>query len=162
MAEARASLTSSAAEAPRADGPGYAEDADEDPASRAIRAAAEAAGTTGEGTASGTAAKVHVNRKMYKEFTELRLVQTLHAHEDAVWTMKFSHAGEYRHRGTGSDRSGVGVGSGTGGCGAGVWFVARGIFDLRVKISSARSRTGSTRAIAGTCWICAGRTRTGC
>ena len=95
VAEARASLTSSAAEAPRADGPGYAEDADEDPASRAIRAAAEAAGTTGEGTASGTAAKVHVNRKMYKEFTELRLVQTLHAHEDAVWTMKFSHAGEY-------------------------------------------------------------------
>ena len=47
VAEARASLTSSAAEAPRADGPGYAEDADEDPASRAIRAAAEAAGTTG-------------------------------------------------------------------------------------------------------------------
>ena len=36
-----------------------------------------------------------MNRKMYKEFTELRLVQTLHAHEDAVWTMKFSHAGEY-------------------------------------------------------------------
>ena len=95
VAEARASLTSSAAEAPRTDGPGYAEDADEDPASRAIRAAAEAAGTTGEGTAAGTAAKVHVNRKMYKEFTELRLVQTLHAHEDAVWTMKFSHAGEY-------------------------------------------------------------------
>ena len=95
LAEARASLTSSAAEEPRADGPGYADDADEDPASRAIRAAAEAAGTTGMGAGTGTAAKVHVNRKMYKEFTELRLVQTLHAHEDAVWTMKFSHSGEY-------------------------------------------------------------------
>ena len=103
-----------------------------------------------------------MNRKMYKEFTELRLVQTLHAHEDAVWTMKFSHAGEYLAT-AGQDRI------------VRVWALDReradaepasgssqGIFDLRVKISSARSRTGSTRAIAGTCWICAGRTRTGC
>ncbi|ACO63484.1 predicted protein, partial [Micromonas commoda] len=29
------------------------------------------------------------------EFTEMRLIQTIHAHEDAVWTMKFSHTGEY-------------------------------------------------------------------
>ena len=39
--------------------------------------------------------RVSVNRKVYKEFTELRCVQTLRAHEDAVWTMKFNHSGRY-------------------------------------------------------------------
>ena len=44
---------------------------------------------------SGRAVRVSVNRKVYKEFTELRCVQTLRAHEDAVWTMKFNHSGRY-------------------------------------------------------------------
>ena len=39
--------------------------------------------------------RVSVNRKVYKEFTELRCVQTLRAHEDAVWTMKFNHSGRF-------------------------------------------------------------------
>jgi WD40 repeat protein len=43
----------------------------------------------------GAQVKVLVNRKVYKEFTETRLIQTIGAHEDAVWTMKFSHTGEY-------------------------------------------------------------------
>lgn len=45
--------------------------------------------------ASGRAVRVSVNRKVYKEFTELRCVQTLRAHEDAVWTMKFNHSGRF-------------------------------------------------------------------
>ena len=44
---------------------------------------------------SGRAVRVSVNRKVYKEFTELRRVQTLRAHEDAVWTMKFNHSGRF-------------------------------------------------------------------
>ena len=39
--------------------------------------------------------KVQVNRKMYKEFTEMRRAQTLRAHDEAVWTMKFNHDGRY-------------------------------------------------------------------
>ena len=39
--------------------------------------------------------RVSVNRKVYKEFTELRRVQTLNAHEDAIWTMKFNESGRF-------------------------------------------------------------------
>ena len=87
------------------DGPGYSERGDEDPAARAVTAAATSAahsvdaeqGPTSTPGREGVGAqvKVLVNRKVYKEFTEMRLIQTIHAHEDAVWTMKFSHTGEY-------------------------------------------------------------------
>lgn len=87
------------------DGPGYSERGDEDPAARAVTAAATSAWTSAvdaeQGSATpgregvGAQVKVLVNRKVYKEFTEMRLIQTIHAHEDAVWTMKFSHTGEY-------------------------------------------------------------------
>lgn len=86
------------------DGPGYSERGDEDPAARAVTAAATSAAHSvdaEQGSATpgregvGAQVKVLVNRKVYKEFTEMRLIQTIHAHEDAVWTMKFSHTGEY-------------------------------------------------------------------
>ena len=86
------------------DGPGYSERGDEDPAARAVTAAAMSAAHSADaeqGPATpgregvGAQVKVLVNRKVYKEFTEMRLIQTIHAHDDAVWTMKFSHTGEY-------------------------------------------------------------------
>ena len=63
-------------------------------------AEASAAETSLSLPAEGTAGKppavrVSVNRKVYKEFTELRCVQTLRAHEDAVWTMQFNHSGRF-------------------------------------------------------------------
>ena len=59
-------------------------------------ASGRAEASASEGNARKTAAvRVNVNRKMYKEFTELRCVQKLHAHEDAVWTMQFNHSGRY-------------------------------------------------------------------
>ena len=36
---------------------------------------------------------MHVHRKAYKELTDLRLVQSVQAHNGAVWTMKFSVCG---------------------------------------------------------------------
>ena len=56
---------------------------------------AETAASESAARARGRAVRVSVNRKVYKEFTELRCVQTLRAHEDAVWTMKFNHSGRY-------------------------------------------------------------------
>jgi WD40 repeat protein len=44
---------------------------------------------------TGKATKVHSHCKLYKEFTDLRLVQELAAHEGAVWTMKFAPNGLY-------------------------------------------------------------------
>ena len=47
------------------------------------------------GEPPGGLAKVSVNTKLYKEFTELRMVQELQAHQGAVWAMKFSQDGKY-------------------------------------------------------------------
>eukprot|EP00218_Dolichomastix_sp_CCMP3274_P012169 CAMPEP_0170133782 /NCGR_PEP_ID=MMETSP0033_2-20121228/1537_1 /TAXON_ID=195969 /ORGANISM="Dolichomastix tenuilepis, Strain CCMP3274" /LENGTH=828 /DNA_ID=CAMNT_0010369309 /DNA_START=12 /DNA_END=2498 /DNA_ORIENTATION=+ len=43
----------------------------------------------------GQQVKVNVHRKLYKEFTEVRLVQELKRHEGAVWTIKFSTDGKH-------------------------------------------------------------------
>ncbi|KAK3232629.1 hypothetical protein CYMTET_57026 [Cymbomonas tetramitiformis] len=43
----------------------------------------------------GSKAKVGVHKKIYKEFTQLRMIQELDAHEGAVWTMKFSMDGKF-------------------------------------------------------------------
>lgn len=153
----------------KADGPGFTAVQD-DPALRAVAAAATASGqlppskppvtppgTTdrpdrsdepGEGPSPrplgregvGSTVKVHVNRKVYKEYTDMRLIQVLHAHEDAVWTMKFSHHGEYLAT-AGQDRvvrvwaldreDGV-VNGGSGGRGEGEG-IARKIGSLRLR-----------------------------
>ncbi|BBN17797.1 hypothetical protein Mp_7g16950 [Marchantia polymorpha subsp. ruderalis] len=39
--------------------------------------------------------KVHVVRKSHKEFSDLHLGQEIHAHQGAIWTMKFSTDGRY-------------------------------------------------------------------
>ena len=109
------STTSVSSSSSRADAAADAAVAD-DPATRAVRAAALAAAQSqaaaGPGPSSGgggdpgapliagrepagSTVRTHARRKAYKEYTELRLAQTLRAHEDAVWTMKFSHRGEF-------------------------------------------------------------------
>ena len=44
---------------------------------------------------NGIPVKVSVNRKKYKELTDLRLVQRLPAHEGVIWAAKFSRSGKY-------------------------------------------------------------------
>ena len=44
---------------------------------------------------SGRRVKVQVHKKIYKEFTDLRIVQEIGAHKGAVWSMKFSLDGLY-------------------------------------------------------------------
>ena len=43
----------------------------------------------------GNQVKVNVHRKIYKEFTDLRITQEIGAHKGAVWSMKFSEDGMY-------------------------------------------------------------------
>jgi WD40 repeat protein len=43
----------------------------------------------------GLPVKVNVSKKPFKELTDLRLVQTVAAHQGVVWTMRFSKSGRY-------------------------------------------------------------------
>ena len=43
----------------------------------------------------GLPVKVNVSKKPFKEMTDLRLVQTVAAHQGVVWTMRFSKSGRY-------------------------------------------------------------------
>eukprot|EP00884_Botryococcus_braunii_P023494 jgi/Botrbrau1/9829/Bobra.0313s0008.1 len=43
----------------------------------------------------GQSVKVHVHLKLYKELTDLFLIQELHSHTGVVWAMKFSKNGRY-------------------------------------------------------------------
>ncbi|QDZ17522.1 WD40 repeat domain-containing protein [Chloropicon primus] len=47
------------------------------------------------GGKTGKQVKVNVHKKIYKEFTDLRITQELVAHKGAVWSMKFSVDGMY-------------------------------------------------------------------
>ena len=47
------------------------------------------------GAKAGKQVKVNVHRKIYKEFTDLRIIQEIGAHKGAVWSMKFSLDGMY-------------------------------------------------------------------
>jgi WD40 repeat protein len=158
-------------------GPGYVENAD-DPAMAAIRAAAAASGqpAPADSTAPhpgfgreppGSAIKVNVNRKIYKEYTELRLVQRIEAHQDAIWTMRFSHDGEYLAT-AGQDKvvrvweldrddvaEGASAGAGAGdGAGLGLGerekgkISGEGIF----KSKPLREYTGHTGDVLDLCW----------
>jgi len=39
--------------------------------------------------------KTHVHKKQMKQFTDLRLVQSINSHAGAIWTMEFSPSGDY-------------------------------------------------------------------
>lgn len=45
--------------------------------------------------ALGLRIKVMSNRKNFKEFSDLRLVQSIYAHEGVIWAAKFSKSGKY-------------------------------------------------------------------
>mmetsp|Transcript_1600 Transcript_1600/g.3523 ORF Transcript_1600/g.3523 Transcript_1600/m.3523 type:complete len:757 (+) Transcript_1600:184-2454(+) len=47
------------------------------------------------GGGAGKPVKVNVQKKIYKEFTDLRMIQELGAHKGAVWSMKFSLDAQY-------------------------------------------------------------------
>ena len=39
--------------------------------------------------------QVFTHRRSFKDFSDVRLVQKVDAHEGAIWTMKFSNCGKY-------------------------------------------------------------------
>ena len=43
----------------------------------------------------GLPIKVNTSKKPFKELTDLRLIQTVSAHQGVVWTMRFSKSGRY-------------------------------------------------------------------
>ena len=43
----------------------------------------------------GLRLKVFTNRKNFKEFSDVRLVQSIYAHEGVIWVVKFSKTGKY-------------------------------------------------------------------
>ena len=58
-------------------------------------AAGAGAGALEAEDGQGARVKVQTKSRQFKEFSDLRLVQTLSAHQGVVWTMKFSPSGRY-------------------------------------------------------------------